>query len=36
MTLAQMTLFLEHGEKLVELRHKQLANRVAVTLFGSD
>mgnify|MGYP000060525347 FL=1 len=35
MTLAQMKLFLSEGEKLTELRHKQLAARVAVTLFGA-
>ncbi len=34
MTLAQMRLFIEEGEKLSELRDKQLAGRVAVTLFG--
>lgn len=35
MTLAQMRLFLEEGEKLTDLRHRQLAARVAVTMFGA-
>lgn len=34
MTLAQMRLYLEEGEKLQDMRHRQLAAAVAITLFG--